>query len=393
MDPIKNPFAPGAGTQPQELAGRDALREKFRVATQRIRIGNSAKSILLIGLRGVGKTVLLNRMRLDAEKQGLFALHVEAQEDRSLPSLLASPLRTVLLRLSRTERAKHYCMRALRALAGFAKSLKVKYTDIDVAIDFDPEPGLADNGILEDDLTALFQVVGEAAKAAETEVILYADELQNVADHELESLVRALHETTQQRLPVMLAGAGLPHLPGRMGKAKTYAERLFDYSFIGHLAPGEARQALAVPARTQGVEFTADALDHIAEITRGYPYFLQEWGSQAWEAASCSPITLEDVEQATVTAIAALDEGFFRVRFDRLTPREKSYLRAMADLGSGPYSSGEIAGRLARPSTALAPLRSKLIAKGMIWSPAHGETAFTVPMFDQFMRRIMPDSR
>jgi hypothetical protein len=392
MDPIKNPFAPGAGTQPRELAGRDVLREKFRVATQRIRIGNSAKSILLVGLRGVGKTVLLNRMRLDVEEQGLFALHVEAQEDRSLPSLLAAPLRTVLLRLSRTERAKHYCIRALRALAGFAKSLKLKYADIDVAIDFDPEPGLADNGILEDDLTALFQVVGEAAQAAGTVVILCADELQNVADHELESLVRALHETAQRRLPVMLAGAGLPHLPGRMGKAKTYAERLFDYSFIGHLAPDEVRRALTVPARTQGVEFTADALARIAEITQGYPYFLQEWGSRAWEVASCSPITLQDVEQATITAIAALDEGFFRVRFDRLTPREKSYLRAMADLGGGPYASGEIAKRLARPSTALAPLRSKLIAKGMIWSPAHGETAFTVPMFDRFMRRIMPDS-
>ena len=392
MDPIKNPFAPGAGTQPQELAGRDALREKFRIATHRVCIGNSAKSLLLVGLRGVGKTVLLNRMRLDAEEQGLFALHVEAQEDRSLPSLLASSLRTVLLRLSRTELARHYCIRALRALAGFARSLKVRYADIDVAIDFDPEPGLADNGILEDDLAALFQVVGEAAKAARTLVILCVDELQNVADHELESLVRALHETAQRRLPVMLAGAGLPHLPGRMGKAKTYAERLFDYSFIGHLAPDEARRALAVPARAEGVEFTADALDRIAEITRGYPYFLQEWGSQAWEAASRSPITLRDVEQATVTAIAALDEGFFRVRFDRLTPREKSYLRAMAGLGAGPYSSGEIARRLARPTTSLAPLRGKLIAKGMIWSPAHGETAFTVPMFDQFMRRIMPDS-
>lgn len=390
MDPITNPFAPGAGTPPQELAGRDELRETVRIAIERVRRGLPTKSLLMVGLRGVGKTVLLDRMRIDAAGTEIQTLRVEAPEGRSLPAILAPQLRQALLRLSRNAQAKDMAQRALRALAGFAKSLKVKYDDIEVGFDFDPEPGLADNGDLEHDLQALLESAGVAAQKAGTAMVIFVDELQYVEEEELAALVTALHRTAQERLPVMLVGAGLPQLRGRMGRAKSYAERLFDFPEIGPLPPEAARLAIAKPARDQGVEVTLEALDCIVKETRGYPYFVQEWGKHAWDVAKASPIARTDVEVASASAVAALDESFFRVRFDRLTPAEKKYLRAMAELGPGPHRSGDIAGKLRREVTSLGPTRSQLIAKGMIWSPHHGDTAFTVPLFDEFMRRIMP---
>lgn len=391
MDPITNPFAPGAGTPPPELAGRDELRETVRIAIERVRRGLPTKSLLMVGLRGVGKTVLLDRMRIDAEGSGIQTLRVEAPEGRSLPAMLAPQLRQALLRLSRNAQAKDMAQRALRALAGFAKSLKVKYEDIEVGFDFDPEPGLADNGDLEHDLQALLESAGGAAQKAGTAMVIFVDELQYVEEEELAALITALHRTAQERLPVMLVGAGLPQLRGRMGRAKSYAERLFDFPEIGPLPPEAARLAIAKPASDQGVEVTLEALDCIVKKTRGYPYFVQEWGKHAWDVAKASPIARTDVEVASASAVAALDESFFRVRFDRLTPAEKKYLRAMAELGPGPHRSGDIAARLGREVTSLGPTRNQLIAKGMIWSPHHGDTAFTVPLFDEFMRRIMPD--
>jgi len=390
MDPIRNPYAPGAGTPPPELAGRDELLRTVDVASQRVRAGRHAKSVLMIGLRGVGKTVLLDRMRDIAEGAGLHTLRIEAPEGRSLPAILAPQLRQALLRLSRSEQARELGKRALRALAGFARGLKLKYADIEVGIDFDPEPGLADNGDLEHDLQALLEAAGRAAKAGGTALIMFIDELQYVQEEQLASLVTALHRCAQQQVPVMLVGAGLPQLPGQMGRAKSYAERLFDFPFVGPLDAEAARAALEVPAAELGVVFELGATARILDQTQGYPYFLQEWGKHAWDAADDSPITLADVEAASVTATAALDESFFRVRFDRLTPSEKRYLRAMAELGPGPHRSGDVATLLERKVTTLGPTRSQLIAKGMIWSPSHGDTAFTVPMFDRFMRRIMP---
>lgn len=390
MDPIRNPYAPGAGSPPPELAGREELRERVRIALQRVRLGKAAKSVLLVGLRGVGKTVLLDRMRTEAESEGINTLWVEAPEDRSLPAIIAPQLRTALLRLSRNEQAKDLARRALSGLAGFAKALKVKYQDIEVGLDFDPEPGLADNGDLEQDLQALFEAVGQASKEGETALALFVDELQYVEEEELAALITAMHRTAQRRLPVVLVGAGLPQLRGRMGNAKSYAERLFDFPEIGPLTDAEARIAIAKPAKEEGVDINDDALSRIISETHGYPYFLQEWGKHSWETASESPISLEDVEAASEIAIAALDESFFRVRFDRLTPLEKRYLRAMAELGAGPHRSGEIATLLNREVTSLAPTRSKLISKGMVWSPSHGDTAFTVPLFDEYMNRIMP---
>jgi len=390
MDPVRNPFAPGAGTPPPELAGRDELLQTVRVALERVRRGLPAKSILMVGLRGVGKTVLLDRMREDAEAGGLQTIRVEAPENRSLPALLAPQLRLALLRLSRNEQAKDLATRALRALAGFAKALKVKYGDIEVGLDFDPEPGLADNGDLEQDLQALLEVVGAAAQRAGTALVLFIDELQYVEEDQLAALVTSLHRCAQRRLPVVLVGAGLPQLRGQMGQAKSYAERLFDFPLIGSLSEEAAKIAIAKPADEQGVRVDEDALERIVQQTRGHPYFLQEWGKHAWDLAPASPITGGDVERASAAAIAALDESFFRVRFDRLTTSEKLYLRAMAELGPGPHRSGDIADVLGRKVTSLGPTRSQLIGKGMIWSPSHGDTAFTVPLFDQFMRRIMP---
>ncbi len=390
MDPISNPYAPGAGTPPPELAGRDELRETVRIALERVRAGRPTKSILMVGLRGVGKTVLLDRLREDAEAANIQTLRVEAPESRSLPAILAPQLRQALLRLSRNEQAKEFAQRALRGLAGFAKSLKLKYQDIEVGFDFEPEPGLADNGDLEHDLQALLEVTGAAAKKAGTALVMFVDELQYVAEEELAAMITALHRTAQRSLPIVLVGAGLPQLPGKMGRAKSYAERLFDFPQIGPLSRDAARLAIIKPAVDQGVSVDEDALDRIIQETRGYPYFLQEWGKHSWDAATASPITLRDVERATASAIAALDESFFRVRFDRLTPLEKKYLRAMAELGPGPHRSGDIAEQLSREVTSLGPTRSQLIVKGMIWSPSHGDTAFTVPLFDEFMKRIMP---
>ena len=390
MDPANNPFAPGAGTPPPELTGRDALRESVRVALERTRRGLPTQSVLLIGLRGVGKTVLLDQLRTSAEAAGIHTLRMEAPEGRSLPALLSPQLRLALLRLSRSEAAKDLAQRGLRALAGFVSKLRVKYDDIEVGLDLEPEAGLADNGDLEQDLPELLAAAGEAAQRAGTALALFVDELQYVKERELAALIMALHRCAQQKLPITLVGAGLPQLRGIAGRAKSYAERLFSFAEIGQLSVADARRALEKPAQEQSIAFTEDALAIIVSETRGYPYFLQEWGKHAWDAASASPISAADVAAASALAIATLDQSFFRVRFDRLTPTERKYLRAMAELGPGPHRSGDVANAFERKVTTLAMTRNKLIYKGMIWSPAHGDTAFTVPLFDEFMRRILP---
>jgi hypothetical protein len=390
MDPVLNPYAPGAGSPPPELAGRDAVREKMRLCIERLRRGKPAKSMMLVGLRGVGKTVLLDQMMKDAEASGVVTIRIEAPEGKSLPAALAPQLRLGLLKLSRMEKAKDVAIRGLRALAGFVGKMKVTYNDIEVGLDYEPEPGLADNGDLEGDLTMLLEQVGRAAQAAVTLVAIFIDELQYVPEQQMAALISALHRCAQLQLPLVVVGAGLPQLRGRMGEAKSYAERLFDFPAIGPLDAADAADAIVKPAHDEGVEVDDDAVTLILHYTKGYPYFLQEWGKHAWDVADASPITRLDVETASTEAVAALDESFFRVRFDRLTPAEKKYLRAMAELGSGPHRSGDIATKLGRESSSLGPVRSSLISKGMVWSPTHGDTAFTVPLFDEFMKRIMP---
>jgi AAA ATPase domain len=391
MDPRRNPFTPGAGSQPPELAGRDELIERIAVYIDRIALGRQARSVILYGVRGVGKTVLLGKVRAEAESRGLFSVRVEAPEDRSLPAMLAGPMRATLLRLDRMESAKAGARRALRALASFAK-LKVSYQDVEVGIDLSPEPGLADSGDLELDLTDLFAAVGEAAKERGTAVVIYMDEIQYIREQELAAFISAMHATAQADLPLTMVGAGLPQLLAQMGRAKSYSERLFEFHEVSRLPPGAAANAIALPIEREGEEIEPDAVRAIVEATQGYPYYIQEFSKHAWDLAFCSPITLQDVANATVTAVAELDASFFRVRFDRLTPTEKRYMRAMAGLGPGPHRSGDIAEVLGKQVTQLAPIRNSLIRKGMLYSPAHGDTAFTVPMFDAFMMRIMPEA-
>ncbi len=390
MDPRTNPYAPGAGAPPPELAGRDTIIENASIALHRIRSGLVARSLMLIGLRGVGKTVLLNRIRNDAEAEGCATMLLEAPERRSLPALLAPGLRAALLRLDRVAAGGERVRRALRALGGFVQAMKVKYEDIEFGIDLGVEHGVADTGDLDADLSALLQAVGEAARERKTLLAMFVDELQYVAEPQLAALISALHRCAQLQLPVTLIGAGLPQLPGQLGEAKSYAERLFEFVEVGALPNDAARQAIIAPASRAGVAFTAAALDEILRQTGGYPYFLQEWGKHAWDCADASPITIDDVRRASERAIAELDMSFFRVRFDRLAPSEKRYLRAMAELGPGPHRSGDIAQAMGREVQTVAPIRAKLIDKGMIYSPSHGDTSFTVPLFDGYMRRVMP---
>jgi AAA ATPase domain len=386
MDPRRNPFSPGAGTPPPELAGRDALIERAAIALDRIRDRRAARSIILYGLRGVGKTVLLGKIRLDAESRGIVTVSVESPEDRSLPALLVPALRLALIKLSRVEAAKKGVKRALHALAGLAK-----FGDLEVALDFEPEPGLADSGDLDLDLAELLCAVGEAAVERGTAIILFIDELQYVPQAQLAALIGALHAVNQRQLPVTMVGAGLPQLLGNSGRAKSYAERLFEFVSVDRLEPEAATDAIKRPIEREGAAIEPAAIDEIVAQTLGYPYFLQEWGKHSWDVAMTSPITVADVRQASVEALAELDDSFFRVRFDRLTPVEKRYLRAMADIGPGPHRSGDIAERLGRNVSTTAPVRNSLIIKGMLYSPAHGDTAFTVPLFDDFMRRTIVD--
>jgi hypothetical protein len=390
MNPITNPYNPGAGTPPPELAGRDELREKVRICIERLRIGNSAKSLILVGLRGVGKTVLLDRMRSDAEGTGIQTLRIEAPENKSLPAMLAPELRKALLRMSTIASAKEVSQRALRALAGFAKGLKLKFADIEVGFDYEPEPGLADNGELESDLTALLVQTGEAAKAAGTVMVMFIDELQYVKESQFAALISALHRCAHLRLPITLVGAGLPQLLALAGEAKSYSERLFEYPQVDKLNTSAAMDALRKPAQQLGVNYTDDAALAIVEKTQGYPYFLQEWGKHTWDVATTSPITLDVVKTATQLTIAGLDESFFKVRLERTTPSERRYLRAMADLGPGPHRSGDIANQLLKTVSTQAPVRSSLIRKGIVWSPTHGDTAFTVPLFHEYLLRTVP---
>lgn len=390
MDPRLNPYAPGAGTPPPALAGRDELIERAAVALDRIRAGRSARSFILYGLRGVGKTVLLNRVRLDAEARGIISVKMEAPEQRSLPALLIPALRAALLRLSRGEALKDHALQGMRALASFTRALKVKYRDIEFSIEAEPETGLADSSDLDTDLADLLLILGKAAHERATALVLFIDELQYVPRAQLASLIAALHGASQAQLPIAMLAAGLPQLLAQTGHAKSYAERLFEFAPVDRLNDGDARAALIVPASREGARFSPAAIAEILRRTSGYPYFLQEWGKHSWNTSGASPIEIDDVQRATIEALAELDASFFRVRFDRLTPGQKRYMRAMAELGPGPHRSGEIADILKKKVTTLAPVRNLLIAKGMLYSPAHGDTAFTVPLFDGFMRRIMP---
>ncbi len=391
MDSLTNPFSPGAGNQPPELAGRADLLRNVEVLLARTKAGRTEQSLLMVGLRGVGKTVLLNKVREIAVFQGYQAILIEAHENKPLPLLLVPPLRQILFALDRMQNASQKVKRGLRVLRSFIGAIKVRMGDAEFGLDIDPETGSADSGDLEADLAELFVAVGEAAQDRKTAVAIIIDELQYLSEPEMSALIMAVHKVSQRGLPLVLVGAGLPQLVGLAGKSKSYAERLFTYPEIGPLSQQDAATALQEPAASQGASFNPDALAEVHRVTQGYPYFLQEWGYQSWNLAPASPIDLDVIKQTTTLSTRRLDQSFFRVRFDRLTPREKDYLCALAELGTGNQRSGDVAERLGVKVQTIAPLRSSLIKKGMIYSPAHGDTAFTVPLFDQFMRRTMPD--
>jgi len=375
---------------PPALVGRQELLDAFSVTLARAQAGRTVKSLLATGLRGVGKTVLLNRFDRIAQKAGFKVGFMEASDDGSFLILLANRVRQVILELDRLGAISEAAKRALRVFKSFTVRLGAE--GLAFSVDVDPERGSADSGDLSSDLQDLFVAVGEAAQDRRTGVLFAIDEMQYLEERELAALIMAVHRTTQLQLPIVIVGAGLPSLPSLAGEAKSYAERLFDFPQVDRLAPADATQAIVEPARGEHIEFSPDAVARIVAVTHGYPYFIQEWAYQVWNEAPASPITLADVERTEPRVVAHLDESFFRVRFDRLTPKERQYLRAMAELGPGPHRSGDIAATYGAKVESLAPMRGTLIHKGMIYSPAHGDTAFTVPLFDEFMRRVMADA-
>ena len=390
MNKIQNPFSPGAGSPPPELAGRDAILEQADILLGRVLAKRPEKSLLLTGLRGVGKTVLLNEIERRAVKSGYRTILLEAHEGKSLAVILAPHLRRLLFELNRIAGTGDKVKRGLAVLKSFVGAIKISVGEFDIGLDIDPVAGLADSGDLEVDLPTLFITVAEAAMERNVGVAILIDEIQYFKSVELSALIMAMHKMQQAQLPLVLIGAGLPILPGLAGESKSYAERLFNFPEVGPLPEPDAVRALQDPVRAVHEEFAPDALAEIFRMTQGYPYFLQEWGYQAWNHAVASPITLQVVQEASGLVSRRLDENFFRVRFDRLTPREKMFLRAMAELGSGICRTSDVADQLQIKISTLGPLRAGLIIKGLIYSPSYGDVAVTVPLFDEFMRRVIP---
>ncbi len=390
MDAVRNPFAPGAGFPPPELAGRARILDNVDVALRRLGLHRPAKSTILIGLRGVGKTVLLNRIGTAAADMQYRVISAEAREGTKLVDLLVPLLRRELLTLSTFEKAKEQARYGLRVLKGLIGSVKVTSGSLDLSLSIEPEHGVADSGQLEHDLPAVLLTVGKAALAADSAVVLLLDEVQYLTSEELSALIIAIHRANQISLPILLVGAGLPQIPGMAGESKSYAERLFTYPEVGALSAEDALTAITRPIEAESASITPQALTDILELTQGYPYYIQQWAHDAWNLAAGDVITDEDVRNATPVSLAALDSDFFRTRFQRCTNSEKRYMRTLAELGPGTHRSGEVAKQMRTSTQRAAPLRDTLIKKGMIYSQQHGDIAFTVPMFDSYMRRVMP---
>jgi type II secretory pathway predicted ATPase ExeA len=389
MDPNANPFNPGAGSPPPELVGRDSILTQTDVILERIKRGRSERSLLLVGLRGVGKTVLLREIRRHALEKNYAIEMIEAQEQQTIAQLLVPALRRLLLELDSTKKTIAAVKRGLRVLRSFLSTIKIKASAIELTLGIDPEEGRADSGDLESDLKDLLLALGEASKEAGRPIALLVDELQYLPRSDLAALIRSLHAVAQESLPFVLFGAGLPQLFSQVGEAKSYAERLFRFSEIDRLSHPESNEVVRGPVEQEGSSVTDDALEEIYKQTRGYPYFLQEWGYRAWNLAPADGIDIKVARQATRLALKELDHQFFRVRFDRVTPAEREYMRALAELGEGVHRSGEVAELIGKTTYQLGPVRDALVRKGMVYSPAHGDIAFTVPLFDQFMRRTL----
>ncbi len=390
MDPVRNPYSPGAGTRPHALVGREAELEAFDIAVQRLAIGKSSKSMLLTGLRGVGKTVLLNEFGLIAADRGWIHEALEANDEINFPRAMATLARKSALRISAGKRTGARFTKILGVIKSFQITWKIPDGG---SIDVEPFAGISDSGVLDADLGELLVELGELARERDRGVLFTLDEMQYLSKEQLAALVQAFHTVAQRQVPVMLTGAGLPTLHGLIGAARSYAERLFDFPDIDSLSPQAAAAALDQPAQDEDVKWDAAAIDRAVEVTGGYPYFLQEFGKQAWDVAPGPEIiTRQDIDDAIPIAVAELDSGFFRVRIDRTSDSERLYLRAMAQQGRGPYTSGSVATALDKTTRQLGPVRDGLIKRGLCYSPRWGEIDFTVPMFDEFVRRAMPEA-
>lgn len=390
MNQITNPYTPGAGSMPDALVGRDNILEDARVLLERTLRKRSARSMIMVGLRGVGKTVLLNRIESMAQQRNFKTIAFEVTEERSLLESLVPEMRRVLLELNRSAGVGEAVRRSLIALRNFIGTVKITCSDF--GLELEPMPGLADSGNMAIDLTDLFLLAAAAAAEKGTGIVLLIDEIQLLRPDELSALIMAMHKVQQKQAALLLFGAGLPTLPGLAGEAKSYAERLFVYPAIGQLQRRDAFAALAQPAAQEGVLFEEEALESIYQATQGYPYFLQEWGSHVWGEAEGNTITARDVHAVADDVVRCLDQSFFRVRFDRLTEAEKRFMRAMADLGSEGCRSGAVARYLGVKSTAITTVRASLISKGMLYSPAYGVIEFSVPLFSEFLKRTIPNA-
>jgi len=390
MKALANPFGPCAGAPPPGRTGRTSVSDDATLAIQRNKGGRSARSFIYVGLRGVGKTVLLNEVQAIAEREDALTDFIEVSKNEPLSVVIIATMRAALLKLDRLKGVSEKVKQGLRILKSFVGAVKVKYQDVEFSLDVDSETGVADSGTLTRDLAELFVAAGEAAESRKSSIVILIDEIQNLPKEAFEALIMAVHRVDQKKLPVLIVGAGLPLLVKLTGDAKSYAERLFEYPRIGALLPEDVRRALAEPLEESGVKINADAVDLIMEETQGYPYFVQEWGYQAWNAARKSPITRVDVEKCSKVAIQRLDQNFFHSRYERLSDPQKTYLRAMAELGPGPHKSGDVAKLLGKETSQLGPARDGLIQNGMIYSPKYGYASFTVPLFDEFMKRAEP---
>jgi hypothetical protein len=389
MDQVRNPYNPGSGARPHRLAGRGVEVQELDVALQRLLLGRDGKSQFLTGLHGVGKTSLLHEFGRVAARRGFIHEHIEVGDDGGLALRLAVALRKALLKLGGKKKVKGVNRRALGVLKAFTFTLPEGGS---LLIDVDTVPGTADSGDLASDLGGLFEEVGQAARAHEGGVFLTVDEMHQLPVASLEALLVGLQRARQLGLPVVIAGAGLPSLPAVGGEARSSLERMFRFRPLGPLTPDDAADALLAPAAAEGVGWKAGALSRMYEVTMGYPSFIQEFGQQAWDLAEegAKVIRPGDVERSIPLATVELDEGFFGARAGRTTGPERTYLRAMAELGPGVVRSGEVAALLHKKTTQLAPVRDTLMKKALCFSPRFNELAFTVPMFDQFMKRWIP---
>lgn len=381
-----NPFAPGAGRRPPQLVGRDAEIEAFAKVVARTRRGLGNRGMVLSGLRGVGKTVLLNALREHAERMGWLVVSLEGQRsdqaDIDVRRRLARELVVAARRLNPPTRSERF-----RRAMGSIESFKLQVGVTGVSLDVEPAKGRADSGDLETDLSELVEDLADALAADGLGFGLFIDEMQDLSTLTLATVLTAQHAASQRDRPFYVIGAGLPSLPAVLTAARSYAERLFDYRRVGPLDPSAARQALAEPITRLGARFEPAALDLLTDTAQGYPYFLQEYGQAVWDIAPAVPFTLDDAKVAIAEGTNRLDDGFFRARWDRATAAERKLLRAMAADGDAGSSSGDVATRLGKPISAIGPARAKLIAKGLIYAPEHGRIAYTVPGMATFIDR------